>query len=101
MAKPIRGIEVYVPLDYNDGELIPASKFISLEHELLKRFGGVTSLQRKFPLRGIWHSGTEIYYDEVIVFSAMDFSETTQLECLRYLQKLKERLKKNFDQLEI
>jgi hypothetical protein len=101
MAKPIRGIDIYVPLDYNNGEPIPATKFISLEGELLRRFGGVTSLQRKFPLRGVWYSGTEIYYDEVIVFSAMDLSETTQLECLRYLQRLKERLKKKFDQLEI
>jgi len=31
----------------------------------------------------------------------MDFREGSQLECLRYLEKLKERLKKKFDQLEI
>jgi hypothetical protein len=94
MAKPIKGIEIYLLLDYNDGESIPMSKFISLEDELLRRFDGVTSLQRQFPLRGVWYSGAEIYYDEVVVFSAMDFSETTRLERLRYLQRLKERLKK-------
>lgn len=31
----------------------------------------------------------------------MDFREETQLECLRYLERLKNRLKKKFDQLEI
>jgi hypothetical protein len=41
-----------LPLAYNDGELIPLSKFMSLEDELLKRFGGVTALQRQFPLGG-------------------------------------------------
>ena len=101
MAKPIRAIEIYLPLDYNDGEPIPVSKFVSLQDELLKRFGGVTSFQRQFPLQGAWHSGTEIYYDDVVVFSAMDFREATQLKCLRYLERLKERLKKKFDQLEI
>ncbi len=101
MAKPIRGIEIFLPLVYNDGEPIPMSKFISLEDELLRRFGGVTSLQRQFPLRGAWHSGTDIYYDEVVVFSAMDFRDATPLESLRYLERLKERLKKKFDQLEI
>jgi hypothetical protein len=101
MAKPIRVIEIYLPLDYNDGEPIPASKVVSLEDELLSRFGGVTSLQRQFPLKGAWHSGAEIYFDEVVVFSAMDFRDDSQLSCLRYLTRLKERLKKKFDQLEV
>lgn len=35
------------------------------------------------------------------MFSVMDYREETQLECLRYLERLKVRLKKKFDQLEI
>lgn len=101
MAKPIRGIEIYLPLDFNNGEPIPESKFMSLQRELLARFGGVTSVQKQFPLKGVWHSGEEIYYDQVVVFSVMDFRSGTQIECLRYLQGLKTRLKKRFDQLEI
>jgi hypothetical protein len=46
MARPIRNIEVYLPLDYNDGRPIPESKYISLQQELLNRFRGVTSVQR-------------------------------------------------------
>lgn len=101
MARPIRSIDVYLPLDYNDGRSIPASKYIALQEELLNRFGGVTSVQRHFPLQGVWRSGADVYHDRVVVFSVMDFREETQLECLRYLEKLKGRLKKKFDQLEI
>jgi hypothetical protein len=36
-----------------------------------------------------------------VVFSVMDFREETPLECLRYLERLKVRLKKKFEQLEI
>ncbi len=101
MARPIRNIEIYLPLDYNDGRPISESKYVSLQQELLSRFGGVTSIHRQFPLQGVWQSGTEVYQDRVVVFSVMDFREETQLECLRYLERLKGRLKKKFDQLEI
>src|SRR3954464_8591393 len=101
MARPIRSIEIYLPLDYNDGQPIAESKYLSLQQELLNRFGGVTSVQRQFPLQGAWQADNHIYHDRVVVFSVMDFRESGQLQSLRYLQKLKERLKKKFDQLEI
>lgn len=101
MAKPIRGIDIYLPLEYNDGSVIPESKYLALQREMLRRFGGVTSVQRQFPLQGIWQSSAEVFSDSVVVFSVMDFRDWTQLECLRYLQRLKTRLKKEFNQLEI
>jgi hypothetical protein len=101
MARPIRSIEIYLPLDYNNGRPIPESKYISLQQELLNRFGGVTSVQRQFPLHGVWQSGTEIYHDRVVVFGVMDFRTETQLECLRYLERPKGRLQKKFDQLDM
>ena len=101
MARLIRSIDIYLPLDYNDGRPIPESKYLSLQQELLNRFGGVTSVQRQFPLQGFWQSGPDTYHDRVVVFSVMDFREETPMECLRYLEKLKRRLKKKFDQLEI
>ena len=101
MARPIRSIDIYLPLDYNDGRPIPESKHVAVQRELLRRFGGVTSTQREFPLQGVWQSGTETFHDRVVVFSVMDFREEAQLECLRYLGRLKGRLKKKFDQLEI
>jgi len=44
---------------------------------LLSRFGGVTSVQRQFPLQGVWRSGTDVYHDRGVVFSVMDFREET------------------------
>ncbi len=73
MARPVRSIDVFLPLDFNDGRPIAESKFLAVQQELLERFGGVTSVQRQFP----------------------------QFEVLRYLERLKTRLKRKFDQLEI
>lgn len=101
MVRPIRSIEIYVPLDFNDGSPIPESKYIALQHELLLKFGGVTSTQRQFPLQGVWKAGSDVYLDRVILLSVMDFQSDTQLQCLQYLTRLKTRLKKKFEQLEI
>jgi hypothetical protein len=101
MARPIRSIEIYLPLDFNDGKPIPESKYVSIQQELLERFGGVTSVQRHFPLQGVWQTGADIYHDRVVVFSVMDFRLETQTACLRYLERLKGRLKRKLDQLEI
>ncbi len=101
MAKPIRSVDIYLPLDYNDGRPIPDSKYVALQHELLSRYGGVTCIHRQFPLQGIWQAETIAYHDRVIVLSVMDFRNETQLDSLRYLVKLKDRLKKRFEQLEI
>lgn len=61
----------------------------------------MTSTQREFPLRGVWESAGDVYHDRVVVFSVMDFRQETQETCFRYLEKLKTRLKKKFEQLEI
>lgn len=101
MPRPIRCVEIYLPLDDNDGRPIAEARFVGLQQELLARFGGVTSTQRRFPLQGLWQSETRVYQDRVVVFTVMDFQATTLLESLRYLERLKSRLKKKFHQLEI
>jgi hypothetical protein len=72
MPRPIRVVDIYLPLDYNDGHPIEAKKYIPLEDELLTRFGRITSTQRLFPLRGLWQSGAVVFQDRVVVFSALD-----------------------------
>ena len=99
MAVPIRSIEIYVPLDSNDGWPFPESKYIALQQELLNRFGGVTSIQRQFPLQGAWQTGKETDDDRVVVLSVTDFRMGSQFECLRYLEKLKGALKRNLTNL--
>src|SRR5437870_1287356 len=85
----IRNIEIYLPLNDNDGRPIAENKFTHLEDELLDRFGGVTSTQRQFPLRGLWRSEGQVFLDWVVVFTFLDFQIRTDFETLRYLQRLK------------
>ena len=101
MARQIRSIEIYLPLEFNDGRAIPASKHVALQRELLKRYGGITSTQRQFPLEGVWRSGGEVYQDRVIVLSVMDFRDEEQTQSFAYLMKLEKRLMTSFGQLEI
>src|SRR5215208_2813889 len=101
MARQIRSIVIYLPLEFNDGRAIPASYYVALQRELLKRFGGITSTQRQFPLKGVWRSGTEVFQDDVMIFSVMSFRDKSEALILSYLNGLKGRLKKKFEQLEI
>lgn len=101
MPRPVRRVEIYLPLEYNDGRPIADAKYLGLQKELRARFGGVTSTQRQFPLQGAWHSGEDIYEERVVVFTVMDFRDQSEVDLLLYLERLKNRLKKKFDQLEI
>jgi hypothetical protein len=74
---------------------------LALQEELLRRFGGVTSIQREFPLQGLWRSENQVFQDRVVVLTVMDFKTRTDFEILTYLKRLKTRLKKRFEQLEI
>ncbi len=101
MPRPVRRVEIYLPLEYNDGRMISDSKYLGLQEELRAQFGGVTSTHRQFPLQGVWDSGKHLYQERVVVFTMMDFRDQTETELFRYLERLKKRLKKKFSQLEI
>src|SRR5436190_1781249 len=73
MPKPARRYDIYLPLTFNDQRLVPESKFFAVEHRLLSHFGGVTTSQREFPLRGVWASEAEVYLDQVVIVTALDF----------------------------
>lgn len=101
MPRPVRRVEIYLPLEYNDGRPISDSKYRGLQKELRSRFGGVTATQRQFPLQGVWNSGQSVFEERVVVFTMMDFRDRPQAELVKYLERLKRRLKKRFDQLDI
>lgn len=61
----------------------------------------MTSVQRDFPLQRIWQDSINAYCDRVVVFSVMDFRDETQLQCLRYLGRLKERCKRKLEQIDV
>lgn len=101
MPRPIRNFDIYLPLEDNKGEPFAESTFVSLQRELLKRFEGVTSNQREYPLHDLWRSGARFFQDRIVVFSVMAFHTKGKVELIRYLERLKTRLKKEFDQLEV
>jgi hypothetical protein len=98
MARAARRYDLYLPLTDNDGQPIGDAVFDAVERQLLARFGGLTSQQRKFPLRGIWQGETRLYFDQVIVMTVLDFR---QRGSARFIAQLKQSLLREFDQLEI
>jgi len=100
-SKIARCYDIYLPLKYNDGTEIESEKYEQVENELLDQFGGVTSVQQKNPLRGLWKSEEHIYYDEIVIFTVIDFDFDRSDEGERFLRDYKEALKKRFRQEEI
>ncbi|HEY1375832.1 MAG TPA: hypothetical protein VGF55_03525 [Gemmataceae bacterium] len=98
MAKSARRYDLYLPLTFNDGRPIPDAAFEAVERRLLSHFGGVTSQQRDFPLRGIWQGETQLYLDQVIVMTVLDFRSRGST---RFIGAMKRDLLREFDQLEI
>ena len=98
MAKAARRYDLYLPLSDNDGSPFPEDLFDAVERRLLAQFGGLTTQQRDFPLRGIWQGDTRLYLDLVIVMTVLDFRRQGSA---RFLAHLKKDLLRAFDQLEI
>jgi hypothetical protein len=98
MPRAARRYDIFLPLTFNDGRPIPAEYFDAVERRLLAHFGGVTAQQRDFPLRGAWQSASQVYLDQVIVLTALDFR---QRGSTRFIGELKRDLLRDFDQLEI
>lgn len=98
MARAARRYDFYLPLTFNDGGAIPIDYFDEVERRLLERFGGVTSQQRDFPMRGIWQGETQLYLDQVIVMTVLDFRGSGSP---RFVAAMKSDLLRQFDQLEI
>jgi hypothetical protein len=98
MAKAARRYDLYLPRTFNNGRPIPDQYFDTVERRLLGRFGGATSQQRDFPLRGIWQDQSQLYLDQVIVMTVFDFCRRGST---RFIADLKRDLLREFDQLEI
>ena len=98
MARPANRFDIFLPLTYNDGRPIRDASFDDVERRLLARFGGVTAHQRDFPLRGIWQGESQIYLDQVIIMTFLDFQRRGTT---RFIAQLKRDLLREFEQLEI
>ena len=100
LPKQARRYDIYLPLLYNNGTDIEEEKFVQVQRELFRKFGGLTSIKREFPLRGIWGNETTVYEDEIIILTAIDFSGNLE-ETEQFITEYKEMLKIRFEQEEI
>lgn len=98
MARSARRYDLYLPLTDNEGRPFAGELFDALERRLLAHFGGLTSQQRDFPLRGVWQGEGRIYLDQVIILTALDFRRQGST---RFIARLKQDLLRDFKQLEI
>jgi hypothetical protein len=98
MPKPARRYDIYLPLTTNEGQSIPKKKFVSVEQRLVQQFGGITAQRREFPLQGIWQGKARLYFDEVIIMTALDFRKQGRG---RFIARLKRSLLQDFEQIEI
>lgn len=98
MPRSARRYDFYLPLTDNAGRPIANPVFDAVERQLVARFQGLTSQEREFPLRGIWHGKTKLYFDQVIIMTVLDFRRDGSP---RFVTQLKQELLWEFDQLEI
>jgi hypothetical protein len=98
MPRAARRYDLYLPLTDNAGRPLPGEVFDALERRLVVRFGGLTSQQRDFPLRGIWQGGARLYLDQVVVMTVLDFRRQGST---RFIAQLKQALLREFAQVEI
>src|SRR5947207_120745 len=98
MPRSARRYDFYLPLTDNAGHPIANAAFDAVERRLVARFHGLTSQQRDFPLRGIWQGGTQLYFDQVIIMTVLDFRREGSA---RFITQLKQELLGEFDQLEV
>jgi hypothetical protein len=98
MARSARRYDLYLPLTDNEGRPFADELFDAVERRLLTRFGGLTSQQRDFPLRGIWQGESRLYLDQVIVMTVLDFRRRGST---RFITQFKQALLREFAQEEI
>ena len=63
-------IEIFLPLNDNDGRPFPKTVFIALRQELTERFGGVTTFNRA-PASGTNKSDEDVQKDDIIIMEVM------------------------------
>lgn len=95
----VKKYDIYLPLQYNDGEWIEDEKFEQTRSELFGRFGGLTYTMREFPLRGIWGQENQVYQDFIIIYTIIDFSSSE--DTTQFFAEYKEILKSRFEQEEV
>src|SRR5207247_8269451 len=67
--RPVHEYDLFIPLFYNDGRPIEATKFQALQKRLLEQFGGLTFFPQ--PNQGLWKMGAVVYRDEIVIYRVL------------------------------
>jgi hypothetical protein len=63
-------VEIFLPLNDNDGRPFGTEKYAEVREHLTARFGGLTAFSRS-PAQGTTSDGGKTVHDEIIVFEVM------------------------------
>ncbi|HVM38271.1 MAG TPA: hypothetical protein VM265_07790 [Sphingomicrobium sp.] len=64
-------VEIFLPLQRNDGSPQPRETFAALRRELVDRFGGLTAFTRA-PAEGLWEDEEgQVERDRIVIFELM------------------------------
>jgi hypothetical protein len=92
----VKEYDIFVPLTYNDGSPIEATKLQRIHKILLDRFEGLTYFPQ--PNEGYWTMANVTYKDEIVIYRVL----TTKTGSARkFLKRFKEKLKQDLKQEEI
>jgi hypothetical protein len=83
-------VEIFLPLNLNDGTKQPVERFARVHEELIERFGGVTAFMRS-PAKGVWQlEENERAEDEIVIYEVMSES-VDQLWWQTYKREIEQR----------
>ena len=92
----VKEYDVFVPLKYNDGTDIEASRLLAIQTFLLEHFDGLTFFPQ--PNEGFWTMGGVTYRDEIVIYRVLAANTRA---ARRQLRVLKQQLIETLQQEEI
>ncbi|VVO75322.1 hypothetical protein [Pseudomonas fluorescens] len=85
-------VEIFLPLNSNEGTPLPSDEFRSVREQLVERWGGVTAFTRT-PAKGVFlQNGNERAEDEIVVYEVM-VKRVDKLWWLSYKRDLEVRFR--------
>src|SRR5438046_8745836 len=94
--RPVHEYDLFIPLFYNDGRPIAATKFQALQKRLLEQFGGLTFFPQ--PNQGLGKMGAVVYRGDIVIYRVL---ATPPRIARKFRAELQKDWRKNLRQQEI
>ena len=89
-------IEIFLPVNDNEGRKQPVELFTQVRQELVDQFGGLTAFTRS-PAKGLWENdGSDRHEDDIVIYEVM-----TEEVDPGWWRKYKAELERRFAQEEL